>query len=170
MCLFGHLLPGATGTPPLKTRDHIKRMITIMERDTPMSKDRWIGHPSIPLRMFSLKQYLVTPPVQRTKPRMTSRPLLASTLTSKLVLKESQSDFKDHRKVKLTCGGDAKGLVKAEAGVISYFIHWFQTISANLDTEVQKRALSASREAASSVLTDEWYDEGRSNVVKVAPI
>ena len=60
-----------------RCRDYIKRMITIMECDTPTSKDRWIGHPSIPPRMFGLKQYLVTPPVQKTKPRVTSKPLLA---------------------------------------------------------------------------------------------
>ena len=67
-------------------------------------------------------------------------------------------------------GGDVKGLVRAEAGLISHFIHWFQTISANLDTEVQKRALSALQKAASSVLTNEWYDEGKSNVVEASPV
>ena len=72
--------------------------------------------------------------------------------------------------VELTGVGDAKGLVKAEAGLINHFVCWFQTISANLGVKVQKRALSASQEAASSVLTNEWYDEGKLNVVKVAPV
>ena len=45
--LFGHLLPDATGTPPPKTREYIKKMIAIIECDTPTSKDRWIGHLSI---------------------------------------------------------------------------------------------------------------------------
>ena len=44
------------GTPPPKTRELIKRIITLMECDTPESKERWIGHPSIPLRMFGLSQ------------------------------------------------------------------------------------------------------------------
>ena len=129
-----------------------------MKCDTPTLKDRWIGHPSIPQRMFGPRQYLVIPPIQRTKPRVTSKPLLVP------------KDLEDHRRVKLTGRGDAKSLVKAEAGPINHFVHCFQTISANLDTEVQKRALSASQEAASSVLTNEWYDKGKSNVVKVAPV
>ena len=66
-------------------------------------------------------------------------------------------------------GSDARDLVKVKMGPIKYFVHWFQTISANLDTEVQKRALSALRETASPVLTNEWYNEGKSNVVKAAP-
>ena len=102
--------------------------------------------------MFGPWQYLMTPPIQETKPRVTLKPLLASTSALKLVLKEIQSDFKDCRRVKLTGGGDTKGFVRAEARPISHFIHWFQTISANLDAEVQKRALSVSWEAASSVL------------------
>ena len=145
-------------------------MIAIMECDTPMSKDRWLGHPSILLRMFGPKQYLVTPLIQKTKPRVTSKPLPAAGSTSKLVPKETQSNFKDCRRVKLTSRGDAKGLVKADVGPIKHFVHWFQTISANLDTEVQKKALSASWEAASSLLTNESYDEGKSNVIEVIPI
>ena len=66
--------------------------------------------------------------------------------------------------------GDVKGLVKAEVGSINHFLCWFQTISANLNTEVQKRALSASWEAASSALANEWYDKGKWNVVEVAPV
>ena len=87
--LFGHLLPGATGIPPPKTREYIKKMIAIMEHDTPTSKDRWIGHPSIPPRMFGPRQYLVTPPIQKTKPRVTSKPLPPSSSVSKLVPKET---------------------------------------------------------------------------------
>ena len=67
-------------------------------------------------------------------------------------------------------GGDVKGLVKAEVGLINHFVCWFETISANLDVEAQKRALSALWEAASSVLTNGWYDEGKLNVVKAAPV
>ena len=39
-----------------------------------------------------------------------------------------------------------------------------------MNVEAQKRALSASWEAASSVLANEWYDEGKSETVKVAPV
>ena len=64
--LFGFLLLGAVGTPPLRTRDYIRRMIAIIKHDTHESKDKWIGHPSIPPRVFGPEQYLVTPPIQRT--------------------------------------------------------------------------------------------------------
>ena len=139
-----------------------------MECDTPISKDRWIGHPSIPPRMFGLKQYLVTPPIQRTKPRVTPKPLPPSTSVSKLVPKETRSDLEDCRRVELIGICDAKGLVKVEVGMINHFICWFQTISANLDVKAQKRTLSALQEAASSILTNEWYDEGKLNAVEVA--
>ena len=147
--LFGHQLLGATGTPPPKTREYIKKMIAIMECDTPISKDRWLGHPCIPPRMSGPRQYLVTPPIQRTKPKVTLKP---------------------HRRVKLIGGSDAKGSVKAEFGPINHFVCWFQTISANLNVEAQKSASSASQEAASSVLANEWYDKGKSDAVKVAPV
>ena len=69
----------------------------------------------------------------------------------------------------MTGRGDARGSVQVKAGPIKHFVCWFQTISANLGTEVQKKALSALWEAASSVLTNEWYDEGKSNVAKAVP-
>ena len=87
----------------------------------------------------------------------------------KLVPKETRSDFEDHRRVKLTGGGHAKGSGKAEVGLINYFVCWFQTISANTYVEAEKRALSALREADSSVLANEWYDKGNLDDVKVAP-
>ena len=35
-----------------------------------------------------------------------------------------------------------------------------------MNVEAQKRALSASWEAASSVLVNEWYDEGKSDTIE----
>ena len=134
-----------------------------MECDTPISKDRWLGHPAIPPRMFRPRQDLMTPPIQwtkLTKPKVTLKPL-PPTSASKLVLKEIQSDLEDHRRVKLMGGGDAKGSVKAEVGLINHFMCWFQTISANMNVEVQERALSASWE---------WYDEGKLDAVEAAPV
>ena len=144
-----------------------------MEHDTPISKDRWLRYSSIPSRMFSLRQYLVTSPVQRTKltkPKMTLKPLPPSTSASKLVPKGTTSDLEDHRRVKVTARGDARGSVKADVGPINHFVCWFQTTSANLNVEAQKRALTALSEAASSILTNEWYDEGKSDAVIVAPV
>ena len=42
--------------------------------------------------------------------------------------------------------------------------------SANLNVEVQKRTLTASQEAAFYILINEWYDEGKSDAVKVSPV
>ena len=88
--LFRRLLPGTTGVPLPKTRDHIKRMIAILEHGTPALKDRWRGHPSIPLRVFGPSQYLMTPPTQlaKLKPMVTSKPLSADA-PSKLVPTET---------------------------------------------------------------------------------
>ena len=49
-------------------------------------------------------------------------------------------------------------------------MRWFQAISANVNTEGQRRALAASWKAASSVFANEGDDEGSLNVVKAAPI
>ena len=66
----------------------------------PALKDRWPGHPSIPLRVFGPSQYLVTLPIQLTKPMVTSKPLQAGAAL-KLVPPESWSDAEEqqHRQV-----------------------------------------------------------------------
>ena len=67
-------------------------------------------------------------------------------------------------------GGDTRGLVRTDVVLINHFVWWFQAISVNMNAEAQRRALSASHNAACSVFTDEGDDEGSSNVVKVAPV
>ena len=108
--------------------------------------------------------------VQEMKPRMTSKSLPALSSTSKLVPKETRSDPEDHRRVELMGGDDARGLVKTEAAPINHFMQWFQAISANMNAEAQKRALSASRKAASSMFADEGDYEGNLNVIEAAPV
>ena len=58
----------------------------------------------------------------------------------------------------------------ADVAPINNFLQWFQAISANMNTEAQKRALAASRKAASSVFADVGDDEVSFIVVKVAPV
>ena len=53
---------------------------------------------------------------------------------------------------------------------INNFVQWFQAISANINTETQRRALAASRKAASSVFADVGDDEASSIAVKTAPV
>ena len=166
--LFDQMLPGATGIPPPRTQEYIKRMIIILEHGMHKSKDRWIGHPFIPPRKFCLRQYLVTPPIQETNPKMTSRLLPMSSSTWKLVLRETRSNPEDCRRVELVGGGDARSSAKTEAALINHRVCWFQAICANMNAEVQKRALTASQKAASFVFTDEWDGEESLKVVEVA--
>ena len=53
---------------------------------------------------------------------------------------------------------------------INNFVQWFQVISASMNTEAQRRALAASRKAASSVFADVGDDEVSSIAVKTAPV
>ena len=75
----------------------------------------------------------------------------------------------DQRQVKLVGRGDVKSLVQMETCPIKLFVHWFQTISANLDVKTQKEALNACREVAFSLLATQWYDEGKSDIDEAAP-
>ena len=61
-------------------------------------------------------------------------------------------------------------MVGADVTPINNFVQWFQAISANVNTEAQKRALAASRKAAPFVFTDVGDDEASSIAVKTAPV
>ena len=97
-------------------------MISILEYGTPMSKERWIGHPSIPPRVFGPSQYLVTLPIRMIKPKLTSKLLPARSSASKLVPPETQIDAEDRQWIKLTAGGDARRSAGADAALISNFM------------------------------------------------
>ena len=49
-------------------------------------------------------------------------------------------------------------------------MQWFQVISANMNTEAQRRALAASRKAALSVFTDVGDEEGGSIAAETTPV
>ena len=49
-------------------------------------------------------------------------------------------------------------------------MQWFQVISANMNREAQRRALAASREAASSVFTNVGDEEVSLIAAKTAPV
>ena len=98
--LFQRLLPGAMGVPPPKMRDRMKRMIAILEHGMPASKDWWLGHPSIPPRVFGPSQYLMTPLTQLTKPKLKPMPMVTwnpfpADAPSKLIPLEAQSDAEE---------------------------------------------------------------------------
>ena len=58
----------------------------------------------------------------------------------------------------------------AYAAPINNFVQLFQAISANMNAEAQKRALAASRKAASSVFADVGDDEASLIAVQAAPV
>ena len=74
--LYHHTLPEEQGRPE---DEHIRRkielMIKILNKDTCPDIHRWEGHPCIPKRVFGPKKYLIDPPLQLSKPRVTLRPL-----------------------------------------------------------------------------------------------
>ena len=172
--LFRRLLPGATGVPLPKTRDHIKRMIAILEHGTLALKDRWPGHPSIPPRVFGPSQCIMILPTQLTKPKpklkpmVTSKPLPADA-PLKLVPPETQSDAEEWQRRQAIAESDVRRVVGTSATPINNFVHWFQAVSANMNLEAQQRALAASRKAASSVFVDAGDDEASLMTVKTAP-
>ena len=61
-------------------------------------------------------------------------------------------------------------MVGADVTPINNFVQWCQAISANMNTEAQKRALAASRKAASSVFADVGDDEVSSIAIETAPV
>ena len=138
----------------------------------PALKDRWPGHPSIPLRVFGPSQYLVMLPVQLTRPKpklmVTLKPLPAG-VASKLAPPETQSDAEEQQCRQVINGGEVRRTEGTGATPINNFVHWFKVISTNMNPEAQRRALAASRKAASSVFTDAGVDEADSIAVKTAP-
>ena len=90
--------------------------------------------------------------------------------TSKLVPPETQSDAEECPHIQLTAGGDARRVTGADVAPINNFVQWFQAISANMNAEAQKRALAASRKAASSVIADVGDDEASLIAVQAAPV
>ena len=73
------------------------------------------------------------------------------------------------KNVQLTAGGNTRRVIRADVAPINNFVQWFQAISANMNTEAQKRALAASRKAASSVFADVGDDEVSLIAVQAAP-
>ena len=74
------------------------------------------------------------------------------------------------RWIELTAGGDTRRVTGADAAPINNFVWWFQAISAYMNAEAQKRALAASRKAASSVFMDVGDDEESLIVAQAAPV
>ena len=75
--LFQRILPKARGSPQGSWAwEAIKLAIQMLEAHTVCSNERWIDHPSIPLRVFGPVEYLDEPLRQLTKPQAAMMPRL----------------------------------------------------------------------------------------------
>ena len=91
--LFCWTLPGEWGRPEDECiRRKIGTMIMILNKDTCQDIEGWEGHPCIPKRVFRPKEYLVTPLIQLSKLRVTSRPLPATSSRSVLTCNQPWSE------------------------------------------------------------------------------
>ena len=156
--LFHCLPPGDRGRPELSIRDKIVRMISILHSDTYPDMDRWPGHPCIPRRVFGPREYLVDPPVQPTRPRVTSKPLPAAGGGSRPAQDQPQSEFGTFKLSEATGNACTSRSRDTESALINLFMSLFETISANLDETVKRRTLFACQEAASSMIAEELCD------------
>ena len=130
-------------------------MIAILHSDTYPDKERWLGHPCMPRRVFGPKEYLVNP-LQLSKPQVTLRPLSTTSGGSVLVQDQPQSKigtFKPSGATSNTCTLKSKNTEDISSSI---FMSWFMTVSANLNTKVKCKALFACQEAASAVIAEEW--------------
>ena len=69
----------------------------------------------------------------------------------------------------MIAGGDVRRVEGASVAPINNFVHWFKAISANMNPEAHRRALAASRKAASLVFADAGDNKMSSIAVKTAP-
>ena len=122
-------------------------MIKILNEDTCPDIQSVEGHPCIPKRVFRPKEYLIDPPLQLSKPRVTLRPLPAASGRSVLTNHQPQSElgsFKVTRTPRYGCSSEPK---VQEDTARKQFIAWFKTACVNLDPRVKCIALLASRDA-----------------------
>ena len=75
--LFRRIPPRAQGSPQgSRAREAVKVAIETLEAHTVHSSERWIGHPSIPPRVFGPTKYLDELSRQLTKPQTAMTPRL----------------------------------------------------------------------------------------------
>ena len=130
--LFHHLPPGDRGRPEPLIQDKIVWMITILHSDTNPDKEKWLGHPCIPRRVFGPREYLVDPPLQPSKPQVTSRPLSTASGGSVLVQDQPQSEIRIIRSHKQHIHSKSKNTKDISSSI---FMSWFKTVSATSTQE-----------------------------------
>ena len=92
--LYHCTLLGEQGRPEDEhIRKKIQLMIKILNEDTCPDIHHWERHPCIPKRVFGPKEYLINPPLQISKPRVTLRPLPAASNRMVLMGHRPQSEL-----------------------------------------------------------------------------
>ena len=135
-------------------------MIKILNEDTCPDIHHWEGHPCIPKRVFGPKEYLINPPLQLSKPRVTLRPLPAASDGMVLMSHWPQSELGSFKVTRTPRYGHSLEPKVQEDTARKQFIAWFNTTCANLDTRVKHRALLSSKDAALAVITKvRWESE-----------
>ena len=134
--LYHCTLPGEQGRPEDEhIRRKIKLMIKILNEDTCPDIHHWEGHPCISKRVFGPNEYLINPPLQLSKPRVTSRPLSAASCGFVLTNHRPQSElrsFKVTRTPRYGCSSEPK---VQEDTARKQFIAWFDTTLQTLTPE-----------------------------------
>ena len=120
-------------------------MIKILNEDTCHDIHHWEGHPCIPKRVFGPKEYLINPPLQLSKPRVTSKPLSAGSGGSVLTNHQPQSELGSFKVTRTPRYGHSSEPKVQEDTAKKQFMAWFDTAFANLDPRVKHKALLASR-------------------------
>ena len=147
--LYRCALLGEQGRPE---DEHIRRkiqlMIKILNKDTCPDIHHWEGHPCIPKRVFGPKEYLIDPPLQPSKPRVTSRPLPDASGGSVLTNHQPQSELGSFKVTRTPRYGRSSEPKVQKDTARKQFIAWFNTTCVNLDPRVKRKAMLASRDAA----------------------
>ena len=117
-------------------------MIKILNEDTCPDIHCWEGHPCIPKRVFGPKEYLIDPPLQLSKPRVTSRPLPAASGGFVLTNHRPQSELGSFKATRTPRYGHSSEPKVQEDTARKQFIAWFDTTCANLDPIVKCKPCS----------------------------
>ena len=144
--LYCCTLLGERGRPEDEhIRKKIQLMIKIFNEDTCPDILRWEGHPCFPKRVFSPKEYLIDPPLQLSKPRVTSRPLPAASGRMVLTSHQPQSELGSFEATRTPRYGHSLEPKVQEDTARKQFIAWFDTACANLDPRVKHKACLPAR-------------------------
>ena len=133
-------------------------MIKILNEDTCPDINHWEGHPCIPKRVFRPKQYLINPPLQLSKPRVTLRPLPSASGRFVLTNHQPQSEPGIFEVTRIQRYGHSSEPKVQEDIAKKQFMAWFDTAFANLYLRVKRKALLASQNATSAIITEACHE------------